>query len=81
MQLYVSDKICSLPRPIKELKAFEKVTLKVGEEKTVKFEITKDAFSFYNPQIHAWEIEPGEFEILIGSNSADIRQNLNIKLK
>jgi len=81
VQLYVSDKTCSLPRPIKELKAFDKVSLKVSEGKTVEFEIGKDAFSFYNPRTHTWEIEPGEFEILIGSSSEDIRKNVTINLK
>ena len=81
VQLYVSDKICTLPRPIKELKAFEKVYLKVGEEKTVNFEITKEAFSFYNPKTHNWEIEPGEFEILIGTSSEEIIRNAMIILK
>ncbi len=81
VQLYVADKESSLPRPVKELKDFEKVALKEGEEITVEFELGKDAFAFYNPETHAWEVEPGEFEILIGSSSADIRQKASVKMK
>ena len=81
VQLYVADKECSLPRPIKELKDFDKVMLKQGEEKTVEFELNKDAFAFYNPEKHDWEVEAGEFEILIGSSSTDIREKVTIQIK
>lgn len=81
VQLYVSDKECSLPRPVKELKAFDKVMLKQGEEKTVKFELHKDAFAFYNPEKHDWEVEAGEFDILVGSSSVDIKEKVTIQIK
>lgn len=81
VQLYVSDKTSSLPRPVKELKAFDKVELEKGEEKTMEFELSKDAFAFYNPESHAWEVESGEFEILIGSSSVDIREKIVIQIK
>lgn len=80
VQVYVSDTESSLSRPIKELKAFEKVFLKKGETQELEFELEKDAFSFYNPSKHEWETEPGEFEILIGGSSVDIRQKLKIEL-
>jgi beta-glucosidase len=81
IQLYISDKKSSLPRPIKELKAFDKVQLKIVEEKTVKFELNKNAFAFYNPESHKWEVESGKFEILIGSSSTDIRETTSISIK
>lgn len=80
VQLYVSDKISALPRPIKELKDFGKVSLKKGETKTLEFELDKDAFSYYNPELHQWVAEPGDFTILLGSSSADIRQEIAVKL-
>ncbi len=81
VQLYIADKECSLPRPMKELKDFDKLMLEKGEEKTVTFELDKDAFAFYNPEIHDWEVESGEFDILIGSSSADIREEVTIRIK
>ena len=78
VQVYVSDPVSSLPRPVKELKAFDKVFLKKGETKTVPFELNKDAFSYYDPSKHDWVIEPGEFKILIGSSSVDIRQQFSV---
>jgi len=78
VQLYVSDNESSLPRPIKELKAFDKVQLQPGEDKTVQFILDKDSFSFYNPKSHSWEVESGTFEILIGSSSVDIKQRVMI---
>lgn len=81
VQLYVADKECKLPRPVKELKGFEKVQLKKGEEKAVEFELNKDAFAFYNPETHSWEVEPGEFDILIGGSSVDISQKATITIK
>ena len=81
IQLYVGDKECSLPRPVKELKAFEKVLLNKGEEQSVEFKLNNDAFAFYNPVTHAWEVESGEFEILIGSSSEDIRQKATLTIR
>jgi beta-glucosidase len=73
VELFVSDKECSLPRPVKELKAFSKIELQLGETKTVSMKLDKNAFSFYDPLKHDWIAEPGEFEILIGNSSRDIR--------
>jgi len=81
VQLYVSDKVSSLPRPEKELKAFDKVNLAVGEEKEVEFVLDKSAFSYYRPDQHQWVLEPGEFEIKLGSSSADIRQVVKITIE
>jgi len=72
-QVYVSDVESSLPRPVKELKAFNKVWLKPGETKTLSFHLDQSALSFYDPKKNAWVAEPGEFEVLVGSSSRDIK--------
>ncbi len=80
VQVYVSDKESALPRPVKELKEFGKAFLKVGETKTLTFSLNKDAFSYYDPAKHDWVLEPGEFEILIGNSSTEIKQRFSVKL-
>ena len=81
VQLYINDVKSSVPRPVKELKAFEKVSLKAGETKTVKFTIDKTALSFFDAAKHDWVSEPGDFKALIGASSTDIRQSVGFKLK
>ena len=81
VQLYISDKTSSLPRPIKELKGFRKINLKLGEEKSVSFTIDKKELSFYDPAKYAWVAEKGSFEALIGSSSVDIRGKIAFELK
>lgn len=73
VQLYVRDLESSLPRPVKELKGFQKVSLNPGESTTVSFELNERAFAFYHPDKRTWVVEPGAFEIMIGSSSMDIR--------
>lgn len=72
VQLYLRDKVGSVVLPIKALKDFRKVFLKVGETKTIKFIINKEKLSFYNQSLQ-WDAELGEFDILIGASSKDIR--------
>ena len=72
VQLYVRDKVGSIARPVKELKDFSKIKLNAGESKTIKFVITKEKLSFYNQQLQ-WVAEPGDFDLMIGASSADIR--------
>jgi beta-glucosidase len=81
VQLYVSDLKSSLPRPVKELKEFEKVYLKPGEEKTVSFTLDKAALSYFDADKHEWIAEPGDFEVLIGASSSDIKSKVRFKLK
>jgi len=81
VQLYVSDKQASLQRPVKELKGFAKVALQPGEEKTVTFELNERALAYFDPDQKAWVAEPGEFEVLIGSSSRDIRVKAKFTLK
>jgi beta-glucosidase len=73
VQLYVGDKASSLVRPPKELKGFKKVSLDPGESKTADFVLDQRALSFYDPAQKQWVAEPGEFEVLVGSSSRDIR--------
>lgn len=72
-QLYIKQKKQNLPRPEKELKGFEKVFLKAGEEKKVTLTLNKEAFQYFNDVKNKWEIDPGVFEFIIGSSSRDIR--------
>jgi len=73
VQLYVHDHKSGLVRPPKELKAFAKVELRPGETKTVKLTLDFRAFAYYHPAHKQWITEDGEFDILIGASSADIR--------
>jgi beta-glucosidase len=73
VQLYIQDVNPGVPRPIKELKRFEKISLRPGETGTVSFTLDKEALSFYHPELKKWVAEPGEFEILVGASSRDIR--------
>jgi beta-glucosidase len=81
VQLYISDKKSYLPRPVKELKGFEKVYLAPGEEKNVSFTIDQEALRFFDDQLHDWVAEPGQFEALIGSSSVDIRGKIAFELQ
>jgi beta-glucosidase len=72
VQLYVKDVDSTMPRPEKELKGFEKVSLQPGEEKTVTFELGHRAFAYYNVKLKDWHVETGTFEILVGKSSRNI---------
>jgi beta-glucosidase len=73
VQLYISDVKSKVLRPKKELKGFEKVELLPGEEKTVMFRLGKRAFAYYCTDKKDWVVEDGEFKVLVGSSSRDIR--------
>jgi beta-glucosidase len=73
VQLYIRDRVASVQRPGKELKAFAKVGLAVGESQVLTFALTRDALAYYDVLKQAWVAEAGEFEVLIGSSSQDIR--------
>lgn len=81
VQLYISDKKSSLPRPVKELKGFKKVKLAPGEEKEVTFTIDKEALSFFDDAQHAWVAEPGKFEAVIAASAADVKGIVPFELK
>ena len=73
VQLYVRDVESSLPMPEKELRDFAKVLLQPGESRRVAFSLEKRAFAHYDGTVHAWVVEAGQFEILVGASSRDIR--------
>ncbi|MDI6047801.1 beta-glucosidase BglX [Flavobacterium yafengii] len=79
VQLYLRDKVGSVVRPIIELKDFQKIKLNAGETKTIKFIIDKEKVSFYNAALQ-WIAEPGDFDLMIGSSSSDIRLKTTFEL-
>lgn len=72
-QVYVADKESTIFRPKKELRAFTKVFLKAGESKEVTLELSKRAFAYYNVNLGDWHVESGDFEIMVGASSRDIK--------
>ncbi|MDC0708717.1 glycoside hydrolase family 3 C-terminal domain-containing protein [Stigmatella sp. ncwal1] len=72
VQLYVREEVPAVSRPEKELKAFAKVALQPGEEKTVSFTLNPRDFAYYNAQLHRWTVNPGRFDILVGGSSRDL---------
>ena len=70
IQLYISDKYSSITRPVKELKAYQRVSLKPGESKEIVFELNKSAFAFYDSDMN-YIVEAGDFDILVGNSSRD----------
>jgi beta-glucosidase len=72
VQLYIRDLVGSVTRPVKELKGFQKVAIKAGETKTVSFSISPEDLKFYNYDLK-YDWEPGEFVIMIGGNSKDVK--------
>ena len=70
VQMYIRDQVSSVTRPVKELKGFQKVSLKPGESKTVTLEITHELLSFYDINMK-YVVEPGDFEIMVGNSSRD----------
>lgn len=81
VQMYVGDRKSSLPRPVKELKGFRKVSLAPGESTEVSFTIDKDDLSFFDPEKHEWIAEPGMFDIYIAAASDDVRGKVSFELK
>lgn len=80
VQLYVKDSKSSVKRPEKELKGFEKVFLGAGESKEITIRLSEDAFKYFDERTNQWKLEPGKFEILAGTSSADIRLKKSITL-
>jgi beta-glucosidase len=70
-QLYVSDPKCSVMRPVKELKGFDKIVLQPGESRQVSITVPVSSLAFYSEKDKNWVIEPGKFDLLINSSSAD----------
>lgn len=80
VQLYVADHTGAATRPVKELKGFAKVSLEPGETKTVEMKLDERSFSWFSTDLHDWYAASGEYEILVGSSSADIRLKSTIQL-
>ena len=72
-QVYVADKHSKIERPVKELKGFAKVNLRAGEKQRVTLKLDRRALSYYDVQSKQWRVDPGDFEVLVGSSSEDIR--------
>ena len=81
VQLYIGDEQSSLPRPVKELKGFQKVSLNPGQTRTVTFEITPGMLHYYDDAKGAWVAEPGAFTAYVGASSDDIRGTVEFELK
>ena len=81
VQLYIGDEQSSLPRPVKELKGFQKVSLNPGQTRTVTFEITPGMLQYYDDAKGAWVAEPGAFTAYVGAASDDIRGTVEFELK
>ena len=79
-QLYIKDVLSTLERPKKELKGFAKTTLKAGESKRVTHLLNKRSFAYFMPSIDTWYVENGDFEVLIGASSKDIRLKGKIQI-
>lgn len=72
VQLYIRDDLSSVARPVKELKGFQRVFIKAGESKEIEFQITSGLLQMLNDKM-MWVVEPGEFRIMLGASSKDIR--------
>ena len=84
VQLYVRDLVSTVSRPVRELKGFERIHLKAGEQRDVQFVISRDLLGFYNHVTVSsvrfaceelqWTVEPGDFQIMVGPNSRDLQK-------
>jgi len=81
VQVYVHDVQSRLVRPEKELKAFAQVVLEPGETKTVRLALDEESLSYYDPRVKGWVAEAGEFDVLVGASSRDIRLTARFNYK
>ena len=80
-QLYVSDPVCSVMRPVKELKGFKKVFLKPGESRRITLDIPVSSLALYSEAQSQFVVEPGEFILQLGASTSDIKQKISIDVK
>lgn len=78
VQFYVGDDKSSVVRPRKELKHFEKVSLRAGESKTISYKVSDDDLKFYDEKKGQWVLEPGSFTIYVAASSADVRGEVTL---
>jgi beta-glucosidase len=81
VQLFVHDVVASVPRPIKELKRFKRISLQPGQTKTVTFTLPAKELAFYDVKTAGFVVEPGAFELMVGSSSAEIRLSDTIMVR
>lgn len=81
VQLYVREENPHAARPVRELKGFEKVSLRPGEEKEVRFVLDKRSFAYYEEKIHDWYVESGAYAVEIGASSRDIRLEGSVQVQ
>jgi beta-glucosidase len=81
VELYIHDGHSKIDRPVHELKDFKRVELKAGETKTVEFWLGREDLSYWSPEKKDWVVDPGKFEIQVGSSSRDIRLRATLDLK
>ena len=81
IQVYLSDCLSTVPRPVKELKYFEKVFLRKDETKKVCIDLPLESLSYYNIMLHDWVVEDGNYDILVGASSRDIRLKTTIHIQ
>ena len=79
VQLYVRDVEASVKRPKKQLMGFERISLAPGETRKVSFTLSPERLAFWDQMRKAWIVEPGAFEVMVGSSSADVRLRGEIK--
>jgi beta-glucosidase len=80
VQLYLRDRISSVVTPVKQLRGFRKVFLKPGEKTTVSFELTPKDLQLLDKNLE-WKVEPGDFDVMVGSGSEDIRLKGSFNIK
>ncbi|MDB8709940.1 glycoside hydrolase family 3 C-terminal domain-containing protein [Mediterraneibacter gnavus] len=81
VQIYVAPGETETARPLKELRAFDKIELAPGEKKTVTFELDARAFAYWNTEIHDWYVESGAYEIQVGKNAEEVLLHTSIQVK
>ena len=81
VQLYVQDRESTVRRPVRELRAFEKIALQPGETRTVTFTLDKRAFAYWEPRCHDFFVESGDFVIGVGESSRDIRCEKTVRVE
>jgi beta-glucosidase len=81
VQWYVRAMGSAVPRPTKDLRGFRRVSLNPGEKSTVRFSFHASAVEYYDTNTRAWTVEPGNYEILVGASSEDIRQKLVVTIE
>jgi beta-glucosidase len=79
VQLYIRDVKTTITRPVKELKGFDKILLEPGEKKTVEFVLNHESLGYYNRNMD-FVVEPGTFQVMVGSSSQDIRLDAEFEI-